>query len=314
VEQGTHSELVAKGGVFAAMWADQVSHEDSASSASSIQIVKDAVLGYAVDDGEPAAVETQESTTEPLVETLEAQPAEVPAAATDTAVVDVPVEAEAAPDAPVPEEVPKVAELPASPPVAFPRSEPSEDAAALATSPQESVAFPVSPELSAPVAFAFPGSETSLTNSPALSGAGTPGVTFQNIPSPSTGGRTPDVDQDGKRRRTLSTQGMQRLARRLSVSGRRENSSTSIPTAILNTFKRENSKRDVKETLAKDGSKDNLPITVRDDGSLAHAAEGSSARDSPSASVMSNIDQAKLSKKQKKEKGKEKKRKNTAPM
>ena len=261
-----------------------------------------------------------------MIEEFEAQPADV-APTNDVAIVEVPVETATTPDAPSADDAPKSPDATtASAPVAFPRSEPSgvefpsEEAAALATSPPDSVAFPASPDSSAPVAFVFPGSDSSLANSPALSGsgAGTPGVTFQNMPTPAGRSGTPDVDQDGKRRRTLSTQGMQRLARRLSVSGRRENSSSSIPTAILNTFKRENSKRDSKDskdvkdvTIPKDGSKDNLP--VREDGSLvnpATPAEGSSAKDSPNASLASNIDQPKL----KKQKKKEKKRKSTAPM
>ena len=152
----------------------------------------------------------------------------------------------------------------------------------------------------------------------------TPGVTFQNMPSPDRSG-TPDegaapgAGSDGKRRRTLSTQGVQRLARRISISGKRQGSSSSIPAAILNTFKRDSnssvareSSKDSKDggkdkAVAKDDSKDNL--AVRDDGSLA-AAEGS-VKDSPSASV--NSEGAQDKKKKKESKKKEKKRKSMGP-
>lgn len=282
-------------------------------------MVKEAPAGYIVDDAQPALVETIEVERLPATEARaaehELQPSEVPSTA-DATVEEVPVEVETSVAAPAAvEETVEPVETAPSAPVAFPGSDSAagfpfvEEPAAIASSPDNSVAFPASPDSSAPVAFAFPGSDTSLTNTPALSGTATPGgVTFQNMPSPGRSG-TPEVDQDGKRR-TLSTQGMQRLARRLSVSGRRETSSTSIPKVVLNAFKRENSsisKDKGDKDTPKNDSKDNL--AVREDGSLV-AAE-STSKDSPNASVASNIDEPK-SKKSKKEK-KEKKKKSMGP-
>lgn len=329
VEQGNHAELVAKGGLFASMWADQVSSEDGASSIKSKKLEKEPVAGYAVDDAEPAEAQVQESeqqvlAEEPLVDTPEAQAAEL-APTTDVLVPEVPVAGETATDAPA-EETPRPAEKPLSAPIAFPTSdgstdavafpseEPSEEPHALSTSPPADSSEGEVRTGTAPVAFAFPGSETSSqTGSPALSGAASPGVTFQDAPSP--GRATPDADQDGKRRRTLSTQGMQRLARRISISGRRQGSSNSIPTAILNSFKRDTLSREgSREGKDKDAAapKDGSTTNVREDGTLAGpVAESSTPRDSPSGSVASDINKTKEKKDKKK---KEKKRKSMGPV
>ena len=212
-----------------------------------------------------------------------------------------PIVAEASETAPEPE---------ASALVAFPTSDesapvtfPSEDGPKEAVAPSESaapVAFPAS-EASAPIAFpaasdgsapiAFPGSETASQDTRSVTErAQSPGVTFQNVATPPRVG-TPDVDQEGKRRRTLSTQGIQRLARRISISGRRQGSTAS---AILANA---------------------IPGLKRADTAASHdsgsRAEGTSTpregtKSSPTASVNSDLPRAK-SKKDKKDK-KEKRR------
>ncbi|EKM54007.1 uncharacterized protein PHACADRAFT_257573 [Phanerochaete carnosa HHB-10118-sp] len=325
VEQGTFGELLGKGGIFASMWADQISNEDGSSS---VQAKMEPATGYAVEDAEPAkdkAEEIEVLAEEPLVVEPDVQPVEIPATG-DVLVPEPPVEGEldtAAPDA---EDEPKPAEESPAP-VAFPisgsaidLSEDGHSGHVLAASPDNSVAFPTDGDGAAPAAVAFPGSENQSTpNTPALSGgSSTPGVTFQNIPTPERSG-TPDEGStnEGKRRRTLSTQGVQRLARRISISGKRQGSGSSLPAAILNSFKRESSSlaresskdgKDAAKDKAKDGSKDNL--IVREDSSLALATEGSS-RDSPNPSVSSDITQ---DKKKDKKKSKEKKRKSMGPM
>lgn len=318
VEQGNHTELLAKGGSFASMWADQVSStEDSGSSHK-----KETLGGYTVDgdyDG-GSKVESPEVIlpSQTIVDTPEAQLVEMPvdsdlqlpatvletaASAEDTSV--------AFPSAEPTEEVLQTDT--ASAPVAFAGSEeqgpvefPAADAPAAVTFPaseakdeQTPVAFPAGPDTSpAPVAYAFPGSETSSqTNTPSIGGTQSPGVTFQNMPGPARAG-TPDIDQDGKRRRTLSTQGIQRLARRISISGRRQGSSGSIiPAAIFNTLKRDNS------NLSKDTTKD-MQKEAREDGSVVNAEGSAPVRDSPSGSVASDINRTKTKKEKKKEKRK----------
>lgn len=323
VEQGNHTELLARGGFFAAMWADQVSStEDSGSSHK-----KDTLGGYTVDDDEGGSrLGTGELVLPslPMVETPEVQAEEiavdsdlqVPASLREAeeSAVDAPVEFPAA----EPTEETQIKEA-APTPVAFPSSDeqgpvafPAADTPAAVTFPaseakeeQAPVAFPAAADSPAPVAFAFPGSETSSqTNTPSIGGTQSPGVTFQNMPTPARSG-TPDVDQDGKRRRTLSTQGIQRLARRISISGRRQGSSGSIPAAIFNTLKRDNSALS-KDSSPKDGPKDAAKESAREDGSLvnAEASTGTPQRDSPSGSVASDINRTKTKKEKKKEKRK----------
>lgn len=306
------------------MWADQVSNEDG----SSIQAKKEPAAGYAVEDAEPVKDEPEEVQVleaEPLTAEPEVQPAEIPPAG-DAFVLEAPVEGESNVTAPDVEDMPKPA-TGGSAPIAFPvsgsaidLSEDGHSGNVFASSPDNSVTFPTGTDGAAPAAFAFPSSDNaSIPDSPALSGtaASTPAVTFQNMPAPERSGTPNDEagnSNDGKRRRTLSTQGVQRLARRISISGKRQgSSSTSIPAAILNSFKRDSgslgreSSKDSKNSAAKgkgpagDDSKDSL-----NDGAPAVAAE-----DSANASVNSDITQDKK-KKEKKEK-KEKKRKSMGP-
>ncbi|KAI0093127.1 hypothetical protein BDY19DRAFT_922216 [Irpex rosettiformis] len=316
VEQGNHTELLAMGGHFASMWADQVSANEDTSPTDK----KSALAGYSV-DGELAVPDT--ITAEPLVATPEVHAVEIPAdgevsgpavvattelTSADGTVVDEPIERD------------ERAKTEPSAPVAFPSSGeeaiafPTGDAPAAVTAPSSEakesgvpLAFPSGGRDSpAPAGLAFPGSDSASVNTPSI--GGTPGVTFQNVPTPARDGASPDLDQDGKRRRTLSTQGIQRLARRISISGRRQGSSTSIPAAIFNSLKRDNSSvsRGSGE-LARDEA--NKEGSVREDGSLANSANASPniPNDSPSGSVSSDINKTKA----KKDKKKEKKRKST---
>ncbi|THG93856.1 hypothetical protein EW026_g7493 [Hermanssonia centrifuga] len=128
-EQGSHTELLAKGGFFASMWAGQISSAEGCEDRS--------------------------------VETPEIQPAEIPF---NNDTFGFPASDE--PD-----------------PTAFPTA----DASAPVFPPSDNNEAPVSlPSSDSPAPIAFPDSQ---------------------------------VEQDGKRRRTLSTQGIQRLARRMSVTG-----------------------------------------------------------------------------------------------
>ncbi|KAH8093897.1 hypothetical protein BXZ70DRAFT_948370 [Cristinia sonorae] len=298
IEQGTHSELLAQDGAFAAMWADQVSSSDTASSHK-----KEAVTGYSVvQDGDSVTKTEIEGVADvvPLA-SLEAVAAETPDAAP---AVD---EVSAAPVSFPTTEEPESIEAEKSAPVAFPAStEPAGPVAfpsgdAPVTPP---VAFPTSdtgtpfvfPSADSPAPVAFPGSDDTASQNASLADRGaSPGVTFQNVPTPPRTG-TPDLSQDdGKRRRTLSTQGIQRLARRISISGRRQGSTAgSILANAIPILKRENTT----------GSKD--------EGSARPSVEGSSSglpstpgiTDSPTPSILGDGGKSPKGKKEKKQKRK----------
>lgn len=118
--------------------------------------------------------------------------------------------------------------------------EPTEEAPAPAPAPTQEVtvppvvAFPLSPPQlsptpSIPVAFPSNASETSSQRLP--SAAPTPSISFVPLDPPSgrngTSGETKE-DKEPKRKR-ISSQNFQRLARRLSLGGRKGSSSSSIP-------------------------------------------------------------------------------------
>lgn len=290
VEQGNHSELLALNGEFAKMWAAQVQGAEDVPPAGSHQ--KEAVSGYSIE--EPATKEGADPAAT-QVENLMDSPAAVDAELGQTEAVDEGAapnaETTEAPSGAAPDEAraPSGAEhsqetttaVDDQALVAFPTetadgAHPSGDSAA-------AVAFPGSgSDAAAPVAFPGGGDAASQKAMTLPEGAQTPsqtpGVTFQDAQSPPRSGAT-SPDPDGKRRRTLSTQGIQRLARRLSTS-KRSDSVSGLPKAggFMAALRREGTS----------GSS-------KDDGSSKDAGE------SPNASVSSDIGQAKkLSKKDKK--------------
>jgi hypothetical protein len=183
-----------------------------------------------------------------------------------------------------------------SPVVAFPSSDPvdEEPAETHGSAMYGGVSFPAAtPVAAAPIAFpasdsasvinqpeapAAPASSTNLASSPP---AIPTGVTFEASASPRNG--TPDPDSEPKRKRTAS-QNFQRLARRISINTRRENSFASIIPG-----------------LRRDKSDTSTPRVSTDEGSRG---EGSSitavTTESPAPSVKD--DDKKLRKKDKKRK------------
>ncbi|KAH9945694.1 hypothetical protein B0H21DRAFT_892116 [Amylocystis lapponica] len=303
VEQGNHSELLALGGVFAAMWAAQIAGTEDAASSHH----KEFVSGYSVGADEPngkvefdGAQEVARIVEDVNVEDVApsdsqavgAQIADVLVAEPEDTIESAPTEETSAPPATIPSESGEAGEgaapvaFPSSPAVAFPSSD--DPASVAATDSQAPVTFP-SPEAAAPVTFpgsgpvAFPGSDESASQAASVEHAqspGTPGVTFQETQTPERTG-TPDPESEGKRRRTLSTQGIQRMARRISLTTRRQGSSgTSLPKFA--------------------GS---IIPGLRREGTSGSHREESSTRESPNASISSDIGKAKL-KKDKKDKRK----------
>lgn len=185
VEKGSFRELIhIEDGIFASMWADQVTSSDDPLANGS---VKKKVSGYSVGTGEG----------EPIVT--------------------------------VAPEIPEVADV-TEEPVVLPVAE------VITDEPQAmdegTIAFPTSSE--AVDAIAFP------TSSEAITVTG-PSVTFgDRVNSPPSRSGTPEVDGEPKRKR-ISSQNFQRLARRLSLGTRRQGSTSSIIPGIPGLGKRESS-------------------------------------------------------------------------
>ncbi|KAI0036897.1 hypothetical protein K488DRAFT_40032 [Vararia minispora EC-137] len=272
VEQGSHAQLLAQGGVFAAMWAEQVS----------------------VTEGEQLSVkmEAKPDDSKPLVSGYEVE-SEAPQVAED--VERLTIDAQPTQDIPQPEEAPVPAtDASNAVPIAFPTSE--DDA-----EPDAPVAFPSSdnapdvPTKDAPVAFPTSddtASQAPTTDSPAPAAA-SPGITFSGDSHPE---RNPSSDPESEpKRKRISSQNFQRLARRISVSARRTGS-TGIPNlaGLL--------RRDSTQTSAKDGGEE--PSLSGEPSTSPRAG----STDSPAPSVQTEptpeSTPSKLKKKDKKEKRK----------
>ncbi|KAJ7502784.1 hypothetical protein B0H11DRAFT_1986327 [Mycena galericulata] len=269
VEQGSHMELLALGGVFASMWADQISTSGGLQTpvGANDPLPDGEISGYSVEPD--------------LAEQAEEVVAEVDLPATDGALaegtleevlIEAPEAAPAqAPDEPeangVDEELSPLAEVASdsAAPVAFPASEP----AVLFPTPTSPLAVePLTSPVSAEAA-------TPQESGPPVQ---TSGVTFEpGLTSPTT--TSPDPDTEPKRKR-ISSQNFQRLARRISLTTRRQGSTSSM-ASIIPGLKRDKSSGD-----------DN---SVRGEGNSI---------DSPTASLSGDKDKGKSKKKDKKDKRK----------
>lgn len=276
MEQGSHRELLALDGIFASMWADQISStEDPAPSIGGTSSKKE-ITGYIAD----------QSTSSPAEYEVEPEASQVLEAAPVTDALEVvPESAKVVPqEEEVKDEAPTAAD---SPPIAFPTSDSQEAFSSIrAPSIVSPPLDPVAPAARAPTPLTFPTSDdepqppmSETTAPPAV----TPGVTFgTNLNAPPGRDGTPDPESEPKRKR-ISSQNFQRLARRISLTTRRQSSSSMIPSSIIPGLKRSDSPR------------------VSTDDSSARA-EPSGSNDSPAGSVKGESDKSKLKKKDKKEK------------
>jgi len=255
VEQGSHKELLALDGVFASMWASQT---DSASEDPGVSIhsAKPDVSVYSVDNTEEHGATDNDVAPEEteLVAAAESEPekAQEPAPITNDA------------------------EAETSAPIAFPSSESAKAEHEMSLKLYSVYSEPTSP--TSPVV-AYPVSDDNQSTSPPVPRAGT-GVTFEASTPPRTG--TPDPDSEPKRKR-ISSQNFQRLARRISISTRRQGSISLIPG-----LKRDTSPRVSVDEGAPGGS-------IRGEGS---------SNDSPAPSVGEDRDKKKQKKASKKDKKK----------
>ncbi|TFK54285.1 hypothetical protein OE88DRAFT_1675841 [Heliocybe sulcata] len=230
VESGSHGELLARGGSFASMWADQVaSTEDNATIAST----KEAVAGYSVHASEePSKPEVQPLAAEaPPAEATDAgdsQPTREARSEGSPAIENegngIPQDQE--PFTAEPETLDNAGSL--APEVA------PDDAVTERTEPV-AIGFPVSESQaagSAPIAFPNSDDRASQQSPSLMEVASSPqsgGVTFvEAAGSPSSRTGTPDADAETKRRR-ISSQNFQRLARRISTSRRQGSTGSIIP-------------------------------------------------------------------------------------
>ncbi|KAJ2913474.1 hypothetical protein MD484_g6942, partial [Candolleomyces efflorescens] len=310
-EQGTHKELLTLDGIFASMWADQVSSNDGISVAgnslkkeqSQASFKRDgSVKGY---DAEPItsednvleepsnfAAENVPKSSEDKQDTEAAPPAEEPETLKkDTDGLEKPHESSADLEEDQAEETPAAAtkSAPETQVIAFPSSGPveEEESQQIRESPKND---PISLEnsggdksdIAAPAPIAFPTEESTPEKPQAQS---PPAVTFgaSAFSPPRTG--TPDPESEPKRKR-ISSQNFQRLARRISLTTRRQNSVSSMLPDIL--------------------KRDSSPRVSTDEGTSPRG-EGSSTlvgSDSPAGSVRGDeTPKLKKSKKEKKKKG-----------
>lgn len=310
VEQGTFRDLLAKEGIFANMWADQVSAEEPLFSTGEGSIMKKEkepeVPGY--DVGTPVAEDLVDVTVpdQSSVSGDAATTDAVPGQEVDEK-IEVPFteEPEEQPPAEEPSQPISYAQAAAAPPqdensvvskipqgVAFPSSG-SESAVAFPTSSEgdEAAQEPVvsSTDKQAPVAFpsagddapvAFPTSEDAPQITPAATPKSplSPAVTFNVENAPARSG-TPDPT--GSKRKRISSQNFQRIARRISFGPKRSGSSSSLIAS--------------QALLGRESSKEG---SVQGEGSTRASVD-----DSPSGSIQGE-DSKKLKKKDKKDKKK----------
>ncbi|KAJ3788636.1 mitochondrial half-size ABC transporter [Lentinula aff. detonsa] len=276
IEQGSHKELLASDGVFASMWADQISASEE--PAPSINSVKHEVSAYSA--GPSESTEEVVLPTEPVdAETSLDVPARAETDLEEPVMVATEPESQPEPELMLTEEPASIAPEQVAPspnPIAFPSAEPQE----------EPVGSPdITSEPTSPVV-AFPISDETQSTTHSIPATPTPaGVTFEASTSPRTG--TPDPDAEPKRKR-ISSQNFQRLARRISISTRRQGSVASIIPGISGL------------------KRDSSPRVSVDDGVASTSARGDgSVNDSPAPSLGDDADKAKKKKKiSKKEKKK----------
>lgn len=230
VEQGTFKELVALDGLFASMWADQASAtEDPAVSLAAGSVGKGASTGH--DENDEAVIEEQHPTgnhasreearlvaTPEQLSTLDLPPTETISQKDDAA-------------------------QPVSEAIAFPSSAPDADETKDNEMKVVPASFPQDNSSSQPLA--FPSSD------PEPQGSGmkpAPAVTFGDGVNPSRTA-TPDPESEPKRKR-ISSQNFQRLARRISLTTRRQGSSSMIPS--IPGLKRDSSPRVSVDDSARD--------------------------------------------------------------
>jgi hypothetical protein len=267
-------------GLFASMWANQVSRTDDHPPSVSGTSIKKKVSGYSMGASGTVEGETKENMEEafePVEESLPTQTFSEPDSSGKLATFQH-------------YELAASQSTPSMPPSA---QEDQEDQVEFPTPVElpdhhkvmQTTEVPVQSltPISAPIT--FPSSEINPPliprDEPAILPAPIPAVTFgASVNSPPSRTGTPDPEIEPKRKR-ISSQNFQRLARRISLTTRRQSSSSSIIPGF--NLKRDQSPR----------------VSTDDNGART---EGSSTNDSPAGSLRGD-DKGKLKKKEKSKKG-----------
>ncbi|KAG6832499.1 hypothetical protein H0H87_001424 [Tephrocybe sp. NHM501043] len=281
VEQGSHKELLALDGMFASMWADQVSASDDRISLDDASTKKE-VSGYsAVEESEAqaeleaiAALEAPE--TVPPTDTLVAEAETDIAPHAETDLVDFPSD-------PTPAVEPVVSEQEESAPSSPPIHSPIPITPVIAP-----LAFPSSEEPEPELPVPEIQSQLETPQPERISTPQTPAVSFPaHLTTPPSRTGTPDPESEPKRKR-ISSQNFQRLARRISLTTRRQSSSSSIIPGISSIPGISGLKRGESPRVSTDDS--------------SQRAEGTPRTESPAGSIKGDGENKKLKKKEKKEK------------
>lgn len=221
IESGSHKELLAKGGYFAEMWQKQISGDDDQGFAGPSGDTKEIGISHEAQPTDVTVVPAPEVLPQPeQLPFLAPGPAMVPLPPTEAelqaaadaetgpwaAVEDAKAASVRAGDASIKESVAPSVQAPGREVISL-----TDDAAEVTATPQ-SVGFPSAAPL------AFPGSDDASSVRQSVSNAPT-SITFkaQDPPHNPTDSKS---DKEPKRKR-ISSQNLQRLARRISLGGKK---------------------------------------------------------------------------------------------
>lgn len=247
VESGSFRELLLSNGVFASMWADQVSADEEV-QVPDVRGLQKEVAGYAVEDveaktEEPVVAKAPESTEEtypgdqdPFTDPFPTEPTGVNSS--DNKITESPKAADFELSKEETEELEESAE-PSPVEEISPKPESTQEhhlsyaeaaATAVVPTPDETLApapFPSTEDAPTPVApIAFPSSRQPDTPPESQTPTSPVGVTFSpGTATPPSRSGTPDPEGKYKRIRKTS-QNIQKFARTLSLAGRRQSSGT----------------------------------------------------------------------------------------
>ncbi|KAG1716106.1 hypothetical protein ID866_1078 [Astraeus odoratus] len=287
-EHGTFKELLEANGVFASMWTERMSPPDvSAPSAAGYDV--EAAGAQAV-SGSGAVADSPHAITASL---RPADSVRTPSIRAPTASVRAESIAPAVP----------AKDADATGPISFPTSEP-EDAPAPAP-----VAFPTSDEGSPPAPIAFPTSDdtrsvSSQPRHPIPGHVQSNSVTFDTTSTPPRSDTpdpsgTPNAEStDGKRKR-ISSQNFQRIARRISLSTQRKGANIPAIANIANVLRRESSTKDKSESKSGEPAVKDADAASGTGSGSGVASGGNSARNSGEVSRQAEKDKEREEKKKK---------------
>ncbi|KAH7888329.1 hypothetical protein F5I97DRAFT_1965293 [Phlebopus sp. FC_14] len=330
VESGTFKELLEAQGVFASMWADNLSSKGTGVpvAGSSSIAGSGAIAGYEVEAVEVAT---------PLEGGIHGSPRAVTASLraptlTGTASIRAP---SIKPTASINTEsvAPSVPAKDASAPISFPSSEPEAESASISVAPAPApVSFPSTDAPAGPLAFPTRGDDTpsirsgtgsqthvrmpTTTSIPAHLQNAT--VTFDTSATPprvstpdptASGSGTQTPDGEGKRKR-ISSQNFQRLARRISLSTPKKGGGIQgIPgiAGIAGVLRRDSSFKDVKDKSG-DGPGSG-PGSVRESVDVVGPSGSANTTSAPSPAPDSARNSGEITDKDKEREEKKRKRK-----